>query len=82
MITVRRKLSVTLMLIRSATKLSVHCITVTAVKMTMLSDAFRCLNFNVADLLSVMSKQFLTFNSVYYYQYISANVQSILMKIL
>jgi len=82
MIIVRRKLSVTLMLIRSATKLSMHCITVTAVKITMLSNALKCLNFNVADLLSVMSKQFLTFNSVCHCQYISANVQSILMKIL
>jgi len=54
--TVKRRFSVTLMLMRDTTRLSVHCIIMIAAEMTMLSDTFRHLNFNIADLLSVMSK--------------------------
>jgi len=73
-IIVKREFSVTLMSMKSATELSVHCITVTAAEMTMLNDVLRHLNFNIISLLSVMLKQSLTLNSVYHCQYTSINV--------
>lgn len=73
-ITVKKELSVTLMLMRSIMKLNVHCITMTVTEVTMLSDVLKYLNFNIVNLLSTMLKQFLILNSVYYYQYTLINV--------
>ena len=73
-ITVKRELSVTLMSMKSAIRLNVYCITVTVAEIMTLNDVLKYLNFNITDLLSTMSKQFLTLNSVYYCQHTSINV--------
>jgi len=66
MITVKRKLSVIFVLIRDTTRFSVHCITVTAAEMMMLSNTLRHLNFNIISLLSAMLKQSSILNSIYH----------------